>query len=247
MTKAQFDHFIDLLPEETKKQFQGPQRHRMGEQLAQVTAMEQEALRRGIDKLPETQQLIRLQAQNVLASVLYAQISAEVKRDEVALRYYYDTHTADFELSTTRHILVRVKGAPRVPVRAGQKELTDEEALARAKELRERLVKGEDFAALAKAESDDTTSGAKGGELGDLSRSSQIVPEFLKTAFALKVNEISDPVKTMYGYHLIQVTKRSMQTFETARPFIEKKLPEQMLAEIKEKANIKLDEGYFGK
>jgi len=84
---------------------------------------------------------------------------------------------------------------------------TDEEALALAKELVKRLRAGEDFAKLAKEYSDDPGSRDNGGDLGWFGRG-RVVPEFEKAAFSLKPGEISDPVKTMFGYHIIQVLEK---------------------------------------
>jgi parvulin-like peptidyl-prolyl isomerase len=72
-----------------------------------------------------------------------------------------------------------------------------------AKDIHERLQKGEDFAELAKELSKDTGSGANGGDLGWFGRGA-MVPEFEKVAFALEVGEISEPVQSQFGYHLIQ-------------------------------------------
>lgn len=72
--------------------------------------------------------------------------------------------------------------------------------------MKQRLDNGEDFAALAKELSTDTATAEKGGDLGELNPD-QLVREFTVAAYKLKENEISDPVKTDYGYHIIQATK----------------------------------------
>jgi hypothetical protein len=84
---------------------------------------------------------------------------------------------------------------------------TDAEALALANELRERTLAGEDFAALAAAYSDDPGSAANGGDLGWFGRGRMVAP-FEETAFSLEVGEVSEPVKTDFGYHLIKVTEK---------------------------------------
>jgi foldase protein PrsA len=74
----------------------------------------------------------------------------------------------------------------------------------KAKEIKEKLAGGEDFAALAKEFSTDEGSKENGGELGFFPKGT-MVEEFEEIAFSMAVNTISDPVKTEYGYHIIKV------------------------------------------
>ncbi len=83
----------------------------------------------------------------------------------------------------------------------------DAETLALAQEIRQRLVDGEDFATLAAEYSDDPGSAANGGDLGWFGKGRMVAP-FEEAAFALAVNEISEPVKTDFGYHIIEVLER---------------------------------------
>lgn len=86
---------------------------------------------------------------------------------------------------------------------------------ATALEIIERLNAGEDFAVIAQAESLDTSSGANGGELGYFTVG-EMVPAFEDAAYSLDINEISAPVKSDYGYHIIQVTdKRDIADYGT--------------------------------
>jgi peptidyl-prolyl cis-trans isomerase C len=77
-----------------------------------------------------------------------------------------------------------------------------------AEEIAKRLKDGEDFAELAEDESKDTN--AKGGDLGFFSRGQMLKP-FEDAAFALDVGEISDPVKTQFGWHIIKVVEKRDQ------------------------------------
>ncbi len=89
---------------------------------------------------------------------------------------------------------------------------SDEETLALATEIRQRIVDGEDFAALAQEYSDDPGSSFSGGDLGWLGRG-VTVPPFEEAAFALEVGQISEPVKSDFGYHIIEVLDK-----DTERP-----------------------------
>ena len=96
-----------------------------------------------------------------------------------------------------RHILIRTSEV-----------VSESEARRRLADLRERIVNGgADFAQLAKAHSDDAASGARGGEL-DWIYPGDTVPDFERALQELKPGELSQPVKTPFGYHLIQVLDR---------------------------------------
>jgi peptidyl-prolyl cis-trans isomerase SurA len=95
-----------------------------------------------------------------------------------------------------RHILI--KTGELMPLREAQR---------RAEQLRERLANGADFAETARANSEDVGSAANGGDLGWMNPG-QTVPEFEKAMNALKPGELSEPVKSPFGVHLIQVQER---------------------------------------
>lgn len=110
-----------------------------------------------------------------------------------------------------RHILIRAE--------QGGDSAKDAKALAKIKALRDQIAKGQDFAAVAKANSEDPGTKENGGDLGFFARNT-MVPEFDRAAFALKVGEVSEPVRTQFGYHLIKVeqkTEQKQQTFEEAK------------------------------
>ncbi len=90
-------------------------------------------------------------------------------------------------LATARHILVS----------------SEEECL----ELKDKIVAGEDFAELAK-ESSTCPSGKSGGDLGQFGPG-MMVPEFDKVCFSADIGSVEGPVKTQFGYHLLEVTDRT--------------------------------------
>jgi len=108
----------------------------------------------------------------------------------------------DAERVSASHVLVAYKGA----ARAKSATRTKEEAKKLADEVRAKVVKGGDFAALAKEYSDDSGSGAKGGDLGSFDRSRMTKP-FADAAFALKVGDVSQVVESEFGFHVIKRTK----------------------------------------
>ncbi|OQK16709.1 hypothetical protein AU255_02030 [Methyloprofundus sedimenti] len=109
------------------------------------------------------------------------------------------------------------------------KKLSDAEALAKAGEIRQQLMQGANFNELALKESDDKTAKNNKGELGVFT-SKQMVKPFSDVVFAMQVGEISEPVKTKYGYHLIKLNKimpAGVKPFDEVKADIINKLKEK--------------------
>jgi foldase protein PrsA len=135
--------------------------------------------------------LVRRQAE---LDVLTVSVNGLESADKAA-RAFYDNNQNQFATACVSHILV-----------------PDE---AQALALRDRIVAGEDFATVARAESKDTASAEKGGDVGcDITQATGFVPEFLLAVFAQPVGEVGAPVKTEFGYHLIRVGTRNVPPFE---------------------------------
>ncbi len=125
-----------------------------------------------------------------------------------ALREYYfeaELNKSISEAEAKKFYDQQVSGAK------GQEEVRARHILveteAQAKELQERVNKGEDFVALAKAHSKDPGSKGEGGDLGYFGKG-QMVPVFEETAFSLKPGEVSAPVKSQFGWHIVKLEDR---------------------------------------
>ena len=131
-----------------------------------------------------------------------ADSAVRVSDDEV--RAYYDTHKKLFDRPGTAKVSVII--VPRTVT------ATDSAAVrAHALALRARILGGEKFADIARAESADSVSAANGGSLGKGPKGRFVAP-FETAAYALKTGEISQPVLTQFGYHLIKVDARKGDT-----------------------------------
>lgn len=172
--------------------------------------------------LPErvTVHYVRLKAEDMMAN-------EQISDDEV--KAYYDAHPDKIELPAkrnARHILIRVENA--------DDPTEDKRAFDTAKALLDQLKTGADFAKLAKEKSQDPGSAAQGGELGFFQRGDMVTP-FEDAAFALKqVGELSDVVKTNFGYHIIQL----IEAQDVQRPSFAK-AKEVLLREMKTERAMK--------
>jgi peptidyl-prolyl cis-trans isomerase C len=250
ITRAQFEEILSALAENGRAATTPAAKRQVADQVGEIMGLAQEARKRKVDQAPGVQQMMTISSDQVLANALAKRISSELKIDDAELHAYYDAHKADFEEAKASHILIRFKGS-RVPVKPNQKDLTEEEALAKAQDIRKRILAGADFATIAKAESDDTGAEKNGGSLGPAFPRGKMVPQFDQAVFSLPVGQVSEPVKTPFGYHIIKVEERKSKTFEEARPEVEKKLKPEMIRtameNIHKQTPVTLDDGYFGK
>jgi len=152
----------------------------------------------------------------LVSMVLKKEVEEKSNVDDSEVRAFFDQNADKFTIGTkikASHILVG----------------TEEEA----KDIEDRLSKGEKFGTLAKELSKDTGSAPKGGDLGYFGRG-QMVPEFEQAALSLKPGEVSAPVKTRFGYHvimLVDIQKGDPANFEQSKDSIKK----QMLGEKRKK------------
>jgi len=127
-----------------------------------------------------------------------------------------------------RHILFRA---------AAGDEKAGKEAEDKVKAVIVRLKKGEDFAKVAGELTEDPSGKANGGDLGFFSKE-QMVPEFSETAFKLDKGQISEPVKTQFGWHVIKVEETRIKPqpkFEDVKPQIEQYVARKAQAELVQK------------
>ncbi len=186
ITQGMLDSTIALLPEHLQEQIQNQeQMEQFKEQMVLGELLYREALRRELHKQAKLKTTIALQAREALAQNLLETIVDE-RATEEAMETWYKDHIVQFTKSEVdvSHILVKDK--------------------ALIEKIKAQLDNGGDFAALATKHSVDPGSAAKGGKLGKISRG-RTVPPFERAAFTTTKGEISSPVKTQFGWHVLLV------------------------------------------
>jgi peptidyl-prolyl cis-trans isomerase D len=162
-----------------------------------------------------------------------AALGKEVQVDEAALKAAFEARRSDYLEMKARHILFKAEGETQL-----------QEATAKAQLLRERLVKGQDFAKAAEELSEDPSAKGNGGDLGWF-RFPQMQKPFSEAASTLKPGEISQPVRTIYGIHLIKLEGRREKKFEDVRAELAKEISDsrfnaraqERLEQIRKRAN----------
>ena len=158
--------------------------------------------------------------------------------DDKKIKAYFDENKAAYDGSERRasHVLV--------DTREMKTDAELAQALEKIKKIKAEVDSGKDFAEVAKQHS-DCPSKDKGGDLSFFKRKGQMVEPFAAAAFALKVGQVSEPVKTPFGYHIIKVTEIKNGTavkFDDVKQVIKQNLMEEkaqvLIRQLLEKAKI---------
>lgn len=191
---SQGDFYNDLksLPDYARQMFEGENgKEKFLDEIVKKEILYQQALKEGLDKDPKFSKKVEdFKKLTLVSELLEKEIMAKAKVSDSDVKDYYSKHKQDFAATSqikASHILVKTQ--------------------AEAEKVLARLRKGEKFEAVAKEVSIDKPSAANGGDLGYFSRG-QMVPEFERAAVGLKIGEISNPVKTPFGFHIIKVTDK---------------------------------------
>ncbi|MBF0404404.1 peptidylprolyl isomerase [Candidatus Magnetominusculus xianensis] len=227
ITAASIEAELSKLPAEVKQYFKGKEgMTKLIEEMKKTELLNLEAKKAGIDKTPEYVQKIeefkKVTLINALVQKAFKPEMAQVSPDEI--KAYFDNNSKDFtmpEQIKASHLLVK----------------TEEEA----KDAAAKIKGGTDFATVAKSVSIDKMTADKGGDLGFFSKG-QMEPSFDAAVFKLKKGEVSAPVKTTFGYHIIKVTDikpAKKVDFDSAKSVISQLLSEQ-------KKNKAFDDFYIG-
>lgn len=195
----------------------------------------EEALKKQVEAAGETMESARKQIKQSIQQERWveAQTSDEDKAGEKEAKTFYDSNAEQFErpeMVRASHILIGI------PTGADEKAIEEKKKVAEG--AKARVMKGEDFAVVARELSEDPGSKENGGDL-DFFAKDRMVPEFADAAFSLGKGEVSDPVKSQFGFHVIKVTdKKAAGTvpFDEAKPQIIEYLNNQKRREAVQKA-----------
>ena len=244
LTLKEFNDQIRSLPPQLQMAVQrNPQlKKQLLDRWVQLTLMALEARKENFQEKPNVKKRIEDMTNALLAQeYMKVNISDKAKVSDKEIKDYYEKHKSEFmqpEQVRARHILIKV------PAGADKTKLA--EAKKKALDIRAKLIKGESFAKLAQKYSDDPGSKARGGDLGYFSKG-RMVPEFEKAAFALKKGEISKPVKTTFGYHIIKVEDKKparQRPFKEVKQEIRQKLLRQKQMKLRDELVSKLEKRY---
>ncbi|MCC6743252.1 MAG: peptidyl-prolyl cis-trans isomerase [Acidobacteria bacterium] len=180
------------------------------EEIAGVFVMAEKAKAENLDKEADTALQLKLNHYGALIQALVPKLEEETKYSDEDVKKVYEEKRASGEMDDVhvQHILVATIAIPDPsnPMNPGAAPNADEKKKL-AEDILQRIRNGEDFGALAKQFSEDPSSKEKGGDL-DMKPRYTFVPEFEEAAWKLQPGEVSDVVKTDFGFHIIKMIER---------------------------------------
>lgn len=195
----------ELLYQEALRQGLEPEEQAVESQLQQMRSQFEtdEQWQQALASNNTTEEDLRIQIErnSVIQQVVTDAVGDSTQVSQQEIQEFYENNPEVFEQGeqiAARHILISTEEL--------EGDAAIEEARQRAQNVRQELLGGADFAALAQERSEGP-SASRGGELGTFGRG-QMVPAFEETAFALEEGEISQVVETRFGFHVIQVTEK---------------------------------------
>jgi peptidyl-prolyl cis-trans isomerase C len=234
ITESDLEKVLSSLPQQQAMQMQGEEgKKRLLNELIAGEMFYLDAVEKELDKEEEFQNILKETKENLLQRYAVQKVMDDVDvKDEEAKEVYEqnkDKYISDEKVSA-KHILV-----------------DDEE---KCKEIKEEIDNGLDFSDAA-AKYSSCPSSKKGGRLGEFGKG-QMVPEFEEVAFNMEEGEISDPVKSQFGYHIIQLDKKvpaEQKSFNEVKDQVKQQLVQQKqfqvyndnVQKLRGKYNVEMD------
>jgi peptidyl-prolyl cis-trans isomerase C len=245
--QSEFESALKTLPEQYQQYAMGPGKKQFAEDYLRMKMLASQGMKAGLDKDPEVIQQLNLMRENLVANAQLKKIEDGITLTDDDLKKIYEAQKGQYEQVKARHVLIAFKGSP--AAQEGKPELTEEQAKAKAEDLRKQIVEGKaKFEDVASKESDDLGSGSRGGDLGEFTRG-QMVPEFEKAAFEAKVGDVTPVVRTQFGYHIIKVEEHGATAFADVKPTLERNERQTRLQAALEKmksdAKVTFNDTYF--
>ena len=233
ITEKDVNRSLLRFPQETQEHYKTEEgKKQFLDQIVNFELIYNYALDSDMENDPDYIEQMRLIEKDILIQIGVKNIMADINITEEEIQKYYDDNNEMFqsaETASAKHILV--------------------DTLDQMQEIKAEITNGLSFEEAAKKYS-KCPSASQGGSLGEFTRG-RMVPEFEKVAFELQVGEISEPVKTQFGYHLIQLDEKSsknVKTLEESRQTIVENISHQKqnekyissITELKSKYDVEI-------
>jgi parvulin-like peptidyl-prolyl isomerase len=221
-TRDEVDRLRRYLPPEFRTQTQNMTNKSFLESFGFMQALAAKAKEEGVLEREPYKTQRQFNETSFLGNSYLQMLSSSMKNSDEEKQAFYDANPEQFQEVGVSAIYVNFSPVPELAEKQGKPVVLESAALEKAQGLRAQAVAGADFAQLARENSDDPASAAKGGDLGYFKPADPLSPAIKKAVFSMAVGETSEPVKDNARYYVFRVTDKRTRPFADAEAEIEK-------------------------
>ena len=231
ITAADIDDFIQALPPRYQAFYGGPGKRLLPQYIIAMKALSDEAVKLKLADQPEVARALETARESVLSDAARKHLFQAIVVSDRELRELYEKDKTLSEEVRLRRILIQTADAPMKSSSPGHPASSVPAARKKLEDIRQQILAGADFAAMAKQYSEDNASAPSGGDIGVLQRD-KVVPSIVNAANTLQPGQVSNILETPFGLEIIQVEAKRTKPFEEVRPALETQLRQSKASEI---------------
>ena len=245
VTKGEIDYLLNTLSPQAQKEVKSQGKRSVGDQYAVMMVLYQAGVGQHLDQSDQYLRDMKQHRRQLLAQLEYQDLLSKVQVTQPEISSYYAAHPDEFREAQVRQIAIRLKPATGSATDAG---LTLDQAQTKANEIRGALASGMDPAKVSQQYSipNEVRVAANPQNIAD----SPQLPPFVKAVFTLGIGQFTKPAEASGALVMLQVTGQSKMSLKDATASIAQGLRQQkmqaQIAAMKNKANIWMDQGFFG-
>lgn len=258
ITAREVEKLLESLPPQNRRFYSSPQgRQQFAEFIVRNKLLSAEAEKRRLQERDDVKLSLNTFRESFLANVMQNELLKETAVSDSESGKFLKDNVASFEQAKVRRIVIRSASTNQFYAdgKPSDQLPTDEQAKAKAEEIRKKILEGADFEEMAAKFSDDPMTSGKGGDFGTVRRVNQdprilITPPMLDAIFALKPGEVTQVLQTPFGFELLKVDERKVPKLDEVRQEIDGRIRQQkyeaLYQDLRTRNAVKTDEAYFG-
>jgi parvulin-like peptidyl-prolyl isomerase len=258
LTAGEVEKIVASLPQQNRQFFASPSgRAQLADFLVRTKLFVREAEKRHLDDREDVKRSLSLFRESLLSREVEKELIKEIVVTDEEAKQFLDANFKAFEQGRVRRIVVRSASTNQFYADGKPTDQlpSDEQAKAKAEDIRKKIAEGADFEEMAAKFSDDPMTSGKGGDMGYVRRANQdprvlMTPPMLETIFSLKAGEISQVIQTPFGFEIFKLEELKSPKLEEIRQEVENGIRQQkyeaVYQDLKARSAVKVDEAYFG-
>lgn len=258
LTAGEVEKIVASLPPQNRQYFSSPSgRPQLADFLVRTKLFVREAEKRHFEDREDIKRSMTLFRESLLSREVEKELVKEIKVTDDEAKQFLEANSGSFDQARVRRIVVRSASTSQFYAdgKPSDQLPSDEQAKAKAEDIRKKIAEGADFEEMAAKFSDDPMTSGKGGDLGYVRRVNKdprvlLTPPMLDAMFALKAGEVSQVIQTPFGFEMFKLEEVKSPKLEEVRQEVDNAVRQQKYEasyqEMKARSAVTVDEAYFG-